>query len=369
MMEAMSRVKDAPTTPEAAEERWRAVVARDRRFDGRFVFGVRSTGIYCRPSCPARRPRPENVVFFPVPEAAEQAGFRSCRRCRPRETRSRDPQAAWVQRICRHIDRNPDEPLTLAALAAETGVSPHHLQRTFKRIMGITPRQYADARRLGTLKSQLKGGQSVALATYEAGYGSSSRLYERAPSQLGMTPGAYRRGGLGMSIGYTIADSPLGRLLVAATRRGVSAVCLGDSDGVLEAALRAEYPAAAIARDDGALGPWLKAILDHLRGREPHLDLAVDVQATAFQWRVWQELKAIPFGRTRSYGEIARRIGRPTAARAVARACATNPVALVVPCHRVIPEAGSVGGYRWGAERKRALLSREEAQAAGSRER
>lgn len=356
---------DLATDPDG---RWQAVLARDARCDGRFVFGVRSTGVYCRPSCPARRPRRENVVFFPLPEAAEHAGFRSCRRCRPRDA-ALDPRVGWVRRLCRHIEASPEGPLTLRALAGEAGMSPHHLQRTFKRVMGITPRQYADACRLATLKARLKKGKAVTEAIYEAGYGSSSRLYERAPAQLGMTPATYRRGGRGMRIAYATVDSPLGRLLVAATERGISAVCLGDSDATLEAALRQEYPAAEVSRDESRLGQWVEAILRYLEGREPHLDLPVDVQATAFQWRVWQELRAIPPGRTRSYGEIARRLGQPTAARAVARACATNPVALVIPCHRVVGESGALTGYRWGVERKRKLLEAEgrEAQGAGRR--
>jgi AraC family transcriptional regulator of adaptative response/methylated-DNA-[protein]-cysteine methyltransferase len=343
--------------------RWQAVVARDRQFDGRFVFGVRSTGIYCRPSCPARRPRRQHVVFFPLPEAAERAGFRSCRRCKPRDAASADPRTTRVQQVCRQIDASPDEAHTLEALASVAGVSPHHLLRTFKEVMGITPRQYADARRLASFKQGLKGGHAVAEATYEAGYGSSSRIYERADAQLGMTPAVYRKGGRGMRIAYTIVDSPLGRMLVGATERGVSAVSLGDGDAALETWLREEYPAATITRDDGRLGPWLKAILDHLAGRQPALELPLDIQATAFQRRVWEALRAIPLGSTRSYTAIARAIGQPTAARAVARACATNPVALVIPCHRVVGEGGAVSGYRWGVERKRTLLAREEAQA------
>ncbi len=342
--------------------RWQAVVERDRAFDGRFVFGVRSTGVYCRPSCPARRPLRRNVVFFPLPEAAETAGFRSCRRCKPRDA-AVDPRATRVQQVCRAIDARPDETHGLEALASIAGVSPHHLLRTFKDVMGITPRQYADARRLASFKQGLKGGQAVAEATYEAGYGSSSRVYERADAQLGMTPAVYRKGGRGMRIAYTVVDSPLGRLLVGATERGVSAVSLGDGDAALETSLRTEYPEAELVRDDRRLQPWVRAILDHLAGKRPSLDLPIDIQATAFQRRVWEALRAIPLGRTRSYADVARAIGRPTAARAVARACATNPVALVIPCHRVVGAGGAVSGYRWGAARKRALLAREEARA------
>jgi AraC family transcriptional regulator of adaptative response/methylated-DNA-[protein]-cysteine methyltransferase len=341
------------------DTRWRAVAARDGGWDGRFVFAVRTTGVYCRPSCPARRPRRENVVYFTGPDSAEEAGFRPCRRCAPRLAARRDGQLSWVRHVCRHIDESLDGPLTRAQLAAEVGVAPHHLQRTFKRHMGISPREYADARRLERLKTGLRDGQPVTHSLYDAGYGSSSRLYERSNSQLGMTPATYRRGGRGMSLAYTVVDSPLGRLLVAATERGVSAVSLGTSDGALERALRQEYPAAEIRRDDGALSRWVRALLDHLRGSQPHLDLPLDVRATAFQRRVWQELRSIPYGATRSYGDVARAIGRPTAARAVARACATNPAALVIPCHRVVAGDGALGGYRWGSDRKRELLARE----------
>lgn len=345
------------------ENYWQAVQTRDNRSDGTFVYAVRSTGIYCNPSCSARRPRREQVIFFPQPEAAEQAGFRACRRCRPQETTVYELQVEMVQHACRyiesHIEAHLEGPLTLAALGKEVSVSPYHLQRVFKRVMGITPRQYAQAYRLGQLKQQLKAGESVTTALYSAGYGSSSRLYEQAPAQLGMTPAAYRRGGKSMRIGYTIVDSPLGRLLIAATEKGICAISLGDSDAALETALFSEYPAAEIQRDGVELSQWVNILLNHLNGQQPHLDLPIDVQATAFQWRVWESLRAIPYGSTRSYGQIAQTLGDPKAARAVARACATNPVAIVVPCHRVVREDGSLGGYRWGLERKRHLLAQE----------
>ncbi len=298
-------------------------------------------------------------MFFPRPEAAEQAGFRQCQRCRPRGTDTAEEQRALVQRARRYIEAHLEEAVTLTALSAEVGMSPHHLQRLFKRIMGISPRQYVDACRLDRFKTQIKEGASVTRALYEVGYSSSSRLYERAPAQLGMTPTAYRKGGKGMNITYTIVDCSLGRLLVAATAQGVCAVSLGDADEPLEAALRQEYPAALIERDESALGQWVETILQYLAGQQPQLDLPVDVQATAFQWQVWQALRAIPVGETRSYSEVAQAIGQPTAARAVARACATNPVSLVIPCHRVVREDGSPGGYRWGLERKRILLAQE----------
>jgi AraC family transcriptional regulator of adaptative response/methylated-DNA-[protein]-cysteine methyltransferase len=274
-----------------------------------------------------------------------------------------ETQVAIVQQACRYIETHLEEPLTLATLAAQVGHSPGHLQRMFKRVTGISPREYADACRLGRLKTRLKERKTVTTAMYEAGYGSSSRLYERAAAQLGMTPGTYQRGGRGMSLRYTVTDCPLGRLLLAATERGISAVYLGDRDSPLEEALQREYPAAEMTRDDTGLGEWLGDLLEHLAGRRPHLDLPLDVQATAFQRRVWQELQAIPYGQTRSYSEIAQQIGRPKAARAVARACATNPVSVVIPCHRVVREDGGLGGYRWGLERKEKLLGQEQQTA------
>jgi AraC family transcriptional regulator of adaptative response/methylated-DNA-[protein]-cysteine methyltransferase len=348
-----------------AEDQWQAVEARDPRFDGAFVYAVRSTGIYCRPSCPSRRPRRPHVTFFALPEAAERAGFRSCLRCRPRAVRVRDERAERIQRVCRYVADHLEEPLTLERLSREAGLAPHHLQRTFKRVMGISPRAYADALRMGVFRRRVRKGAAVIDATFEAGFGSTSRLYERAPAQLGMTPAAFRKGGQGLGVRYTIVGSPLGRLLVAATGKGVCLVSLGDGDAALERVLREEYPAAELARDDAALAERVRHIVKHLEGREPHLDLPVDVRATAFQWRVWEELRRIPRGETRSYADVARAIGSPRAVRAVARACATNPVALVVPCHRVVPASGGTGGYRWGADRKAALLERESAGARG----
>jgi AraC family transcriptional regulator of adaptative response/methylated-DNA-[protein]-cysteine methyltransferase len=268
-------------------------------------------------------------------------------------------QVDLVQRLCRRIESAEDAPPSLTELARWAGLSPAHLQRVFKRLVGVSPRQYADAHRLGRLKERLKKGDDVTTALYEAGYGSSSRLYERAASQLGMTPGAYRNGGRAVEIGYTLLTTPLGRLLLAATERGVCMVSLGDADAPLETALREEFPQAALHRDDERLGKWAAALREHLNGDRPHLDLPLDVQATAFQRRVWQELCAIPYGQTRSYADVARQLGQPTAARAVARACATNPVSLLVPCHRVVRGDGGLGGYRWGLKRKQALLERE----------
>jgi len=346
------------------ENYWQAVLARDAQFESSFVYAVRSTGIYCRPTCASRRPSRQQVAFYASPEAAEQAGFRPCRRCRPRGTAadSRSAQAKLVERLCREIEASLDEgdgAITLTTLSQRVGTNPYQIQRSFKRVMGITPRQYADAKRLARLKSRLQKGQDVTGALYDAGYGSSRALYERAPSRMGMTPATYRKGGRGMRVGYTIADSPLGRLLVGATERGVCAVCLGDSDKALEANLAAEYPRAEIRRDDATLAPWVTAFLSHLQGRLPHLDLPVDVRATAFRWRVWEELRAIPYGSTRSYSDVARAIGQPRAVRAVAHACATNPVAVVIPCHRVVGKDGGLHGYRWGLERQQQLLALE----------
>jgi AraC family transcriptional regulator, regulatory protein of adaptative response / methylated-DNA-[protein]-cysteine methyltransferase len=365
-------VKSLTYEQDGATALWEAVKGRDSGSDGQFVYAVRSTGIYCRPSCPSRRPAREKVVFFALPAAAEREGFRPCKRCSPQQAVIVDPRLRAVSKVCRSIEASlageaPDaddaaSALKLPALAKSVGMSAHQLERAFRGLMGITPRQYADAQRMRRLKLQLRKGGNVTTALYDAGFGSSSRLYERAPSQLGMTPRAYGRGGEGMEIHYTIADSPLGRLLVGATDKGISALYLGGSDAELEKALRQEYPRAAISGDGltpGNLRAWLKQIVAHLKGREPHLDLPTDVQATAFERRVWEELRKIPYGSTLTYTDVAQRIGQPTAVRAVARACATNPVSVVVPCHRVVRQGGSLAGYRWGLERKRRLLDHE----------
>ncbi|HEX6509101.1 MAG TPA: bifunctional DNA-binding transcriptional regulator/O6-methylguanine-DNA methyltransferase Ada [Chloroflexota bacterium] len=335
---------------------WNAVLQRDKRAG--FVYGVRSTRIYCRPGCPSRLPRPQQVTFFGSPRAAEEAGFRACRRCHP-ESLPVDSRVELVLHVCRAIEANPRSELTLAALGELTGVSPWYLQRTFKSLTGITPRQYAEACRMDRFKAQLRDGDSVTGALYEAGYSSTSRLYERAAGELGMTPSRYRRGGEGMHIRYTVVDSSLGRLLVAGTEEGVCAISLGSSDESLEAVLKGEYGAATIERDDDALGRWAGELVRHLDGRQPHLDLPLDVRATAFQRRVWELLRAIPYGSTKTYREIAGELGDPNAARAVAGACAANPVAIAVPCHRVVRGDGGLGGYRWGIERKRRLLAQE----------
>ena len=307
------------------------------------------------------------MVFFSKADTAERSGFRACRRCRPREEARHNPQTELVRRVCSIIDSGSEEAVTLDALSAQVGLSPHHLQRTFKRLMGITPRQYAEARRLKNFKAHLRNGRNVTTALYEAGYGSSSRLYEKSGPHLGMTPTAYRKGGEGMMIRYTVNNSPLGRLLVAATDRGICFLSLGDSDRPLEEVLREEYPSAEIRREDSGLGQWVHSIVKHLQGSQPQLNLPLDVQATAFQWEVWHKLQSIPYGQTRSYSAIARSMGRPRAARAVARACATNRVSIVIPCHRVVREDGNLGGYRWGIKRKETLLSMEQNNSASLR--
>src|SRR5271167_3374720 len=337
---------------------WEAVQARDACQDGQFVFAVSSTGVYCRPSCPSRRPRRENVSFFCRPDQAEKAGYRPCLRCRPRSAGS-NGQAETVRAICRYIEHHLDEPLTLARLGAEFRQSPFHLQRKFKAVLGITPRAYADSCRMNQLKSNLRAGHSVTRAMYDAGYSSSSRLYERTASQLGMTPDKYRRGAIAAPIRFTCADSPLGRMLIAATDKGICAIQFANSDDELEDGLRHEFPFANRKRDDGALQFWKKDLLRQMRGQRLNAALPLDIQATAFQRRVWSSLQSIPFGATRSYAAVAKAIGQPTATRAVARACAANPVAVVIPCHRVVRKSGDMGGYRWGIEKKKALLELE----------
>ena len=342
------------------ETRWNAVLDRDAGADGRFVYAVASTGIYCRPSCPSRRPRRMQVRFFTTPADAEAAGFRACRRCVPR---TGETEAVRRVRAARdYLDAHLEETVTLQRLGREVGMSPHHLQRTFQRLTGMSPKAYVRTRRLERLKTSLREGESVSRATYDAGYGSASRAYDHANSRLGMTPGAYRRGGGGVRIRSATVATSIGTLLVAATDRGVCAVTLGDSVEALETALRREYPAATIAPGDEELRGWLRAVVDQVEGR-PGEPVPLDVQGTAFQQRVWEALRQVPRGTTVSYSEIARRIGRPSAARAVAGACADNRLALVIPCHRVVRGDGELGGYRWGIERKRTLLARERASA------
>lgn len=349
--------------PDEQEAKWNAVLARDARCDGQFVFAVSSTRIYCRPSCPSRRPRRENVSFFQLPEAAERAGFRPCLRCHPRETQAYDTHVAMTQRVCQLIRDNQGEPMTLARLSEQLGVSSFHLQRTFKSIMGISPSQFAEECRINRFRKSVRNGGAITQAIYDAGYGSSSRLYEGAASQLGMTPATYGKGGRGAVINYAIVECHLGQLLVAATTKGVCSVKLGDTKEQLVTDLTNEFPAAEIRFDEKPLGSWVRTVVDYLSHKTPHIDLPLDIQATAFQRQVWEQLRAIPYGETHSYAQVAKALGQDKAVRAVARACATNPVALVIPCHRVIREDSSLGGYRWGLERKKQLLKEEKEHA------
>jgi len=344
------------------DRRWQAVIERNASLDGTFVFAVSSTGVFCRPSCPSKRPRRENVRFFDRAAEAEQAGYRACLRCRPKAVDG-NPQAALVRAVCRHIEQHIEDRLTLSLLAREFRRSPFHLQRTFKSVLGVSPKAYMDACRLRQVKQNLQAGHSVTTSLYAAGYGSSSRLYERTGAQLGMTPEKYRRGALAAVVRYTIAPSPLGRMLIAATDKGICAIQFADSDQELQQGLMREFPFAVRRRDDEAMAQWKASLERLIQGQEANPSLPLDIRATAFQRRVWECLQRIPRGETRSYSTVARKIGMPKAIRAVARACATNPVAVAIPCHRVVREDGGLGGYRWGIERKEKLLAME--QGAG----
>lgn len=343
--------------------RWKALASRDGAADGTFVYGVTSTGVFCRPSCPSRRPRADRVRFFDTTTDAKQAGFRACKRCRPETVGLVQPGIDAVRRASAYLATHADQTVTLGHLGRVASMSPHHLQRRFKAIVGLSPREFQSAVRAGKLRTSLRDGRDVISAIYEAGYGSPSRVYEAAPTGQGMSLSNYRRGGAGMRIGYSTVTSPAGLVLIAATEHGVCSVKIGGSEAALAGDLRREYPAAEIAADQKPRSEWTKAIAKHLRGDAPSLDLPIDVRATAFQWKVWRALQRIPYGETRAYAEVARSIGKPKAARAVARACATNPVALVVPCHRVVPATGGIGGYRWGSGCKERLLSGEQRRA------
>ncbi len=342
----------------AAARYWRATLARDSRADGSFVLAVHSTRIYCRPSCPARRPLRRNVTFFRTREEAEKQGYRPCLRCRPNEIAG---PVALVQRAASQLAESSEESVRLGTLATTLGTTQATLRRAFLQVTGLKPRELAEALRIKRFKAMLRAGKSITDALYETGYGSSSRVYERSNAQLGMTPATYQKGGKGMKIGYSIAKSPLGKVLVAATERGVSAVYLGDAENAMIAELRQEYPRAEIAPAADSFQRWVREIMQRIEGKQPRMELPLDLQATAFQRRVWQELQRIPRGRTRTYSQVARSLGQPRAVRAVARACATNPVSVVVPCHRVIREDGKLAGYRWGLSRKEQLLAQERA--------
>ena len=338
---------------------WQAVQTRDSSMDKLFVYAVRTTKIYCQPSCPSRQPNLGNVAFFDTPEQAELAGFRRCKRCWARA--EKDATASIVQKVIHLLENEVDEP-SLEMLGAAVKLSPWHLQRVFKTATGVSPKQYAKTHRAKKLRGELKSNPSVTRAMFEAGFGSSSRMYESQNAQLGMNPKQYRAGGEGERIAFVQIDTAVGRMLLAATARGLVAVRFGD-DAQSLTELRTEFPKATLEPDPDLLAPQTQAILEHILGHTQGLDLPTDVRATVFQTRVWNALKSIPYGQTRSYSEVAQAIGQPSAVRAVARACATNPIALVVPCHRVIAANGDLSGYRWGIERKRDLLEREASAA------
>lgn len=336
---------------------WKAVKTNDARFDGTFYLGVKTTGIYCRPSCRARTPKRENVAFFPTIELAEEFGLRACLRCKPKEIAGVDPQVAIMLKVCEMLDS--DDLFSLEMLAEEVGLSPSHLQRSFKEIIGVSPKKYSELRRMEKFKNELRSGSDVTTAMYEAGFGASSRLYEKASENLGMTPSKYKKGGKGVQINYTITDCELGRILVARTINGLCNVAFADDDSLLEANLKKEYPNAEVTKDAAVLKGFVDEILKHLAGKKKRLDLPLDIQATAFQMRVWELLRKIPYGETVTYTQIAEQLGDKKKVRAVAQACASNRVAVVIPCHRVVGKDGKLSGYRWGVERKSKLLKAE----------
>lgn len=340
------------------DERWEAVIGRDATADGQFVYAVQSTGVYCRPTCPSRKPGRKMVSFYDRPADAEQVGFRPCLRCSPTGTDATG-QEMRIRAACEFMDQHFDEEIRLADIAAKAGLSPFYFHRVFRSVMGITPRQYLASRRIGRFKSSVREGNSVTHAIYESGYGSSSRLYENAATELGMSPASYKKGGKGTKIKFATTSSTLGRVIVAATDKGVCKVAFGDSDDELERDLRNEFTDADLLRSDSSFRALFKALKGCLEGRGGGQDLPLDIGGTAFQRKVWEALRKIPAGETRSYGEVAQAIGQPTAVRAVAAACASNSVAILIPCHRVIQKDGGTAGYRWGVERKETLLENE----------
>ncbi|MEZ4522333.1 MAG: bifunctional DNA-binding transcriptional regulator/O6-methylguanine-DNA methyltransferase Ada [Thermomicrobiales bacterium] len=347
------------TSYSSDDERWAAVLERDSRAEGAFYYGVTSTGIFCRPTCPSRRPTRDRVAFFPASEDALRAGYRPCKRCRP-DAESRDVE--FVRQVVDAIDGWDDGQPTLANLSAIVGMSPAHLQRKFKQATGVSPAEYVRQRRIQRFRTGLKEGNDVTTSMYDAGFESSASLYESAEREMGMTPGEYRAGGKDASLRFVIGDTPLGRLLMAYSDRGIASIQIGNDDDELVQSLRDEFPSATIAEESGT-HPWFQVILNYLGGKIPHPDLPVDVQGTAFQRRVWQAIRVVPPGETRSYREIAVEIDSPNAVRAVANACANNRIALVIPCHRIVRSDGKSGGYRWGEERKTALLALENSES------
>jgi AraC family transcriptional regulator of adaptative response/methylated-DNA-[protein]-cysteine methyltransferase len=339
-------------------DRWTAVANRDPSADGVFYYSVRTTGVYCRPSCAARLPRRENVQFHADREAAERAGFRPCLRCRPNEPALAVRQAAAVAKACRLIELAEEMP-TLDQLASAAGVSRFHFHRLFKRITGVTPKTYATAQRAQRVRSELPHSGSVTEAIYNAGFNSSGRFYANSADALGMAPSSFRAGGVGERIRFAVGECSLGAILVAATRQGVCAILLGDDPDALSRELQDRFPQAQLVGGDAQFEQWVAQVIGFVESPRKGLDLPLDLRGTAFQQRVWQALRQIPVGSTASYADIAKRIGAPKATRAVAQACASNKVAVAIPCHRVIRRDGNVSGYRWGVERKRKLLERE----------
>jgi len=349
----------APTLAKRSDSdrRWESLIQRDMAPEEKFVYAVRTTGIYCRPGCPSRLPRRTNTLFFQTSAEAERAGFRPCKKCGPR-TATKQSLPVAVARACQLIDES-SEPLTLRELASAVGVSRFHLQRQFRHCVGLSPKEYASARRAERLRAGLRNNGTVTEALYDAGFGSSSRCYESAAANLGMTPAQYKNGGIGQTIRFASARCSLGRLLVGSTARGICFVALGDSDARLKNELASRFPQAELLASDTKLREHVQQIVALLESPGAACTLPIDLQGTAFQRRVWQALQSIPCGQTVSYGELARRVGQPSAVRAVAQACGANPVAIVVPCHRVVRTSGDLGGYHWGVERKRQLLERE----------
>jgi AraC family transcriptional regulator of adaptative response/methylated-DNA-[protein]-cysteine methyltransferase len=342
------------------EARWEAVTSREAAADGSFVYAVATTGVYCRPSCSARPARRANVSFHRTAAAAEAAGFRACKRCRPDGLSPGEMRAEAVARACRLIDEAEEAP-SLDDLAAAAGVSRFYFHRVFKEIVGVTPKAYAAARRRARVQHALREAPNVTAAIYEAGYNASSRFYENVEAKLGMTPTAYRKGGQDSVLRFAVGECSLGSILVAASDKGVCAIQLGDDPDALVRDLQDRFPKARLIGADPDFERLVGQVIGFVEAPAQGLDLPLDVRGTAFQQRVWQALREIPAGSTASYAEIARRIGQPTAVRAVAQACASNGIAVAIPCHRVVRNDGALSGYRWGVERKRALLAMESA--------
>ncbi len=343
-----------------AGKAWQQVLGRDAKADGQFFYAVKSTRIYCKPSCASRRPQRKNVTFFPTAAAAEAAGFRACLRCEPQRTAAKaDPQAGAIAAVAEYLDSHIGERTKLEQVAKATGVGKFTILRGFKRVLGVTPREYVKAKKLEKFRDKVKTELRVTDAIYEAGFSSSSRLYEGSAKTLGMRPKILQAGGAGSVIRYAIADSALGKMLVATTERGVCAVAFADADVELVKELRGRFKKAELVRDDAALAERVKCVAGYLEENDAAAELPLDVRATAFQERVWRELRRIPRGETRTYAQIAKQIGRPTAVRAVGTAIGSNPVAVIVPCHRVVGSDGKLAGYHWGVERKKRLLEKE----------